>query len=427
MANSTGKIVEVLFENALETFETQDKMLDKVDFIQPDPAKMQNAGNFVWSSVEQQAPTISGWDLSATTAGIPIEQTYPSVLGTPQNDLVEQRADDLRDPQFWAKRGIASGQKQASTLNKAITNAMVTQGSMFLRSNTTSGYVFAANAQALMNERQGKETNRCLLLNDRDTLLYATDLAARQTLQGRPADTWTSGQIGQNIAGFDIYTGSYLPNLVGGADPASTVTGNQSFKPEGGGVNTTTGVVTNVDYRVATMAVNASAGYNIGDKVTISNGGTAITALGLDDKTDTGIAMTFTIVAKASGTSITVYPKPIALDDTPALTASELAYANVNTKILNGATVDRVNIDASNKTNLFWDKDAVEVVGGTIPAEYFKEFNGMKVISQTMKNGQTMYMIYDGNLATMTFRYRLFTWYGVTIKDPSRVGVGVSF
>jgi hypothetical protein len=32
-------------------------------------------------------------------------------------------------------------------------------------------------------------------------------------------------------------------------------------------------------------------------------------------------------------------------------------------------------------------------------------------------------MVYDGNITDMTFRYRLFTWYGVTIKDPSRVGI----
>lgn len=422
---TTGKIVEVLFENALETYETQDMLLDKVDFVKPDAGMMQNAGNFVWRSVEQQAPTISGWDLSAAAAGTPIEQTYPSVLGTPENDLVEQRADDLRDTQFWMKRGIASGRKQASTLNKNIANAIAQQGSMFLRSNATSGYTFAANCQAIMNERQGKKTDRYLLLNDRDTLTFSSDLAGRQTLQGQPANTWKTGQIGNNVAEFDVFTGSFLPSLAGGADPATTVTGNQSFAPEGGSVSAT-GVVTNVDYRTATIPVLASASYNIGDKVTFSNGGTTVKALGVDDKTDSGQAMTFTIVAKPDGTSITVYPKPIALDD-GSLSASELAYANVDTLILNAATVDRVNIDASNKTNLFWDKDAIEVIGGTIPANLFKEFNGMKVLSSTMKNGQEMYMVYDGNIATMNFRYRLFTWYGITVRDPSRAGVAVTF
>lgn len=419
-----GKIAEVLFESALETYEAQDMLLDKVSFMEPDGATMQNSGNAIWRPVQQHAPVIAGWDLTGLETGI-IEETYPAVLGTPSNDFVSQRADNMRDMSFWKKRGVESGRQQATELNKTIASAIALQGSMFYRSNVTSGYSFVAEAQALMNERQGKNTGRTFMLNDRDTLKFANDLAGRQTLQGRPDETWRTGQIGANIAEFDIFTASFLPNLVGGADPATTVTADQSFKPEAGSV-TATGIVTNVDYRVATIPVTASASYNIGDKVTFANGGVTIKALGLADKSDTGVAMTFTIVAKPSGTSITVYPKPIAVNDA-ALSTLEKAYANVNTKILNTATVNRVNTDASKKTNLFFDKDAVEVLGGTIPANLFRQFDGFQVINSTMKNGQSMYMVYDGNLNDMSLRYRLFTWYGVTIKDPSRCGVAVTY
>ena len=419
---STGKIVEVLFGEAVETYEHQDAMLNKVDFFEPDPSTMQNSDNFVWRPAQQHAPIIAGWDMTGKEQDI-IEETYPAVLGTPSNDFVEQRADSLRDMTFWERRGRESGRKQATELNRAIAAAMVTQGSMFFRSNATSGYDFISEGQAIMNERQGAESVRCNMLNDRDTKLFSTDLAARQTLQGRPeSDAWTKGQIGANVAGFDVYTGSFLPNLVGGANPATTVTGNQSFKPEGGSVDSVTGVATNVDYRSAVIPVAASGSYNIGDKVTIG----AVQSVGLADKTASGQLMTFTIVAKPTATSISVYPKPIAADDV-ALTDTEKAYANIDTTISNADTVDRLNIDATNKANLFWDKEAVEVLGGTIPADLFKQFNGMKVLSHTMKNGQKMYMVYDGNIATMNFRYRLFTWYGITIKDPSRVGVGVSY
>ena len=422
---TTGKIAEVLFENALETFESQEMLLDKVDFFNPDQSDLQNGGNYIWRTVEQHAPVIQGFDVTGSEQGI-IEETYPAILGTPNNDIVEQRIDDLRDTQFWERRGKASGRRQASAVNSAIAAAMTTQGSMFYRSNATSGYNFVAQAQALMNERQSMKGDRCFLLNDRDTLTFAQDLAGRQTVQGRPADTWGTGQIGSNVAEFDLYTGSFLPNLVGGADPGTTVTADQSFAPEAGSVNATTGIVTNVDYRSATIPVTASGSYNVGDKVTFSNGANAVKAVGLDDKTDTGQAMTFTIVAKPSATSITVYPKPIAADDA-ALSALEKAYANIDTQILDDATVDRVNIDASAKSNLFWDKDAVEVIGGEIPAQLFKEFAGKKVISETMRNGQTMYMIYDGNIKTMQMTWRLFTWNGITVKNPSAVGVAVTF
>ena len=422
---TAGKIAEVIFENALETYQEQDMLLGQVSFFEPDGGDMQNSGNVVWRPVQQHAPILPGWDLTGQETGI-IEETYPAILGTPSNDFVSQRADDMRDMRFWKRRGEESGRQQATNLNKAIANAIAVQGSMFVRSNATSGYSFIAEAQALMNERQGKMTERTFILNDRDNLKFGNDLAGRQTLQGRPEETWKTGQIGRNVAEFDVFTGSFLPNIVGGADPATTVTANQSFAPTAGTADSQTGIVTNSDYRVATIPVTASAAYNVGDKVTFANGGTTVKAVGLADKSNTGIAMTFTIVAKPTGTSITVYPKPIANDD-PGLSALQKAYSNVDTRILNAATVNRVNIDASKKTNLFFDKDAVEVLGGNIPANLFREFDGMKVINETMKNGQKMYMVYDGQLNDMSLRFRLFTWWGVTIKDPSRCGVAVTF
>lgn len=424
-ALTTGKIAEVMFEKAKETYEHQMQMLPLVSYESPEDRDMQNAGNVIWRPVQQHAPIISGFDLTGLETGI-IEETYPAILGTPLNDFVEQRADDMRDKRFWERRGEQSGKRQATELNSLLAQAIRTQGSLFYRSNATSGYNFVAEAQAMLNERQGLASDRYFMLNDRDTLVYASDLAGRQTLQGRPEETWKTGQIGQNVAEFDVYAGSFLPNLVGGEDPATTVTGNQSFAPEGGSVNTATGIVTNVDYRYAAIPVAASAAYNVGDKVTFSNGGTPVNAIGLADKTDTGQPMTFTIVAKPDATTIGVYPKPIALDD-PALSTLEAAYANIDTRILNLATVDRLNIDASAKTNIFWDKNAIEVLGGGIPAELFKQYDGMKVITDTLANGLTLYMIYDGNIATLTFRYRLFVWYGITVANPQAVGVAVRF
>ena len=115
MALSTGKIAEVLFEKTKETYEHQMDMLDMVSFHQPDAGSMQNAGNFVWYPVQQHAPVISGWDLTGSETGI-IEETYPALLGTPNNDFVQMRADDLRDTRFWERRGSESGKRQATEL-----------------------------------------------------------------------------------------------------------------------------------------------------------------------------------------------------------------------------------------------------------------------------------------------------------------------
>lgn len=428
MATQSGKIAEVFFESVLETIEDQTQLSDMCSRFEPGAASMQNSSNFVWRPVEQQAVITEGWDLSGVSDADQdiIEETYPAILGLPKNDLVKQRADDLRDMEFWRRRGKRSGKQQVVEQNTAIANAIKTQGALYYRSNDTSGFDFISEAQALMNEQQRTHDKRSYILNDRDTKKFGEDLAKRETIKGRPSDTWATGQIGSNVAEFDIYTGSYLPTLAGGAAVDTTVTGAQSFKPEAGTVDSGTGDVSNVDYRKAVIAVAASASYNIGDKVIFDNGGTTVKAIGISDKTDTGVAKTFTVIAKPSGTSITVYPKPIAFDD-GSLSAIEKASANIDTVITNGALVTRVNSDANAKTNLFFDMDAVEILSGTIPANLFAEFEGMKVISHTMKNGQEMYMLYDANIISMTFRYRLFTWWGVTIKDPQRCGVSVTF
>lgn len=428
MAQTTAKQAVVMFDDALDTFTSQDMMLPLVDFYEPEAGEMQNAGNTIIRPVRQQRPSLSGWDLTGQEQGI-INQAYLATLGSPTGDLIQVRADDLRDKHFFDDAGVESGRKQASVLNKAIAGAISNAASLFYRSNDTSGYDFISEGQVQQNERQLYKTERCFLLNDRDNRLFSKDLAARQTVQGRPDDVWSLGQIANNVAEYNIFTGSFLDNLAGGADPATTVTGDQTFAPLAGTVTTgaeNSGIVTNNDYRYATIPVAASASYNVGDKVEIRNSAVAVVALGKDDKTSTGQPMTFSIVAKPDGTSIMVTPRPIAADDA-ALTTLEKSYANIDTVILNAATVNRLNIDTTNKVNLFWEKSAVEVLGGNIPAQLMAEYDGMKVLSETMPNGLTMYMIYDGNLATLNFRYRIFCWYGITIKDTANCGVGVSY
>jgi hypothetical protein len=422
---TTGKVAEVMFEKFIETYDQQTDLLDKVNFHEPDGEQMQNSSNVIWTPVQQHAPVISGWDVSNQETGI-IQETYPAVLGTPSNDWVEQRADDMRTERFWADRAKVSARKQAMYLNTQIASSIKNQGSLFYRSNVDSGYEFIAEAQAMMNERQLIDNGRTFILNDRDQLHFSKDLAARQTLQGRPDETWKNGQIGKNIAGFDLFTGSYLPNITGAADPAVTVTGDQSFAPQAGSVNATTLVVTNVDYREASIVVNDSSLLAVGDKITIENSGVPVYALGKGDKTNTGQAMIFTVIELTDSTHIKVYPKPIAADDS-SLSVVEAAYANIDTQILNAATITRLNTDASNKVNLFFDKMAVEVIGGTIPASLFSQFNTAKVLNDTMSNGLGVYLLYDGNIATMNFRFRLFTWWGVTIADPSNCGCAVTY
>ena len=420
--SETGKIAVVILENAVETYEAQTQLANRISVFKPNSAEMQNAGNVMYRTVQQHAPVIEGWDMNGKFTDI-IEETCPIMLGEPVNDAVSQRVDDMRDMGYWTRRGVESGRRQVSELNKRIAQLVVDTGSLYYRSNTVSGFDFISEAQTIKNERQSSDDDWTMLLNDRSTQKYSSDLAGRQTLQGRPeSEAWAKGQIGSNVAGFDVFTGSFLPKLAGGAITATTTTAALSFKPTGGTVDAASGVVTNTDYRKATIPVVASAAYSVGMKVTIGD----LKAVGLADKTVTDQDMTFTIAAIPDSTSVVVYPKPIALDDA-ALSTLEKAYANVDTTIASGDAVNVVNLDANAQTNIFWAKDSIEVIGGEIPANLLQEFDGKKVITKAMSNGQVMYCVYDGNIVDMTLRYRLFTWYGLANLNPMANGVAVSY
>ncbi len=422
---STPKTAELMLGSFKETYEQQDSMLDLVDFHEPDAADMQNSSNVIWSSIQQHAPIKEGWDLTGEETGI-IEEGYPAVLGTPKNDLVQVRADDKRDSRYWERRAEQSGKRQATELNKQIAQAIATQGSLFYRSNDTSGYDFVSEAEAIMDERQAPESTRYFMLNNRDNKLFGEDLAGRQNISGRSEAAWTNGLVARDVAGFDVMKGSFLPSITGAADPAVTVTGNQAFVPSGGSINATTKVVTNVDYREASLVVNDSSLMAVGDKFTLQNTGTDVYSIGLADKTSSGEAMTFTVIELTDATHIKIYPKPIAADQT-GITDLQAAYANIDTAILNAATITRLNTDATNRANIFWDKNSVEVLGGTIPAELFAQYEGMNVIRDTMKNGLELYMLFSGNMIDMTFSYRIFTWYGITVCNPSNCGAAVTY
>ncbi len=427
MSLSAGKIAEVVFENFVETYEHQMMMLDLVDAESYDSAKLQNSGNTIWYPVQQHRPVLTGFDLTGQEQGI-IEETYPISLQDPNNDLIEQRIDDMRDIRFWERAGQQSGYQQATNLNKDLADLINDTGSLYYEFDTSgggSGFDFISEGQALINERQVYKSMGCnFIINPRDNQTFAKDLAGRQTLQGRPESTWKTGQIGENVAEFDVYTGSFLPNIAPNTS-TTTTTAAISEVPEGGTVNPTTKVVTNVDYREADIPVATSAAFNVGDVVKFDNGGTDVESVGLADKTPSGQAMTFKVVGKPDGTTITVFPKPIAADDA-ALTTLEKAYANINTQITSGANVTTVNTNGG-RSNLFWAKDSIQVMGGEAPWELMNEFGGMKVLSKSLTSGVTLYMVYDGDITKATFRYRLFVWYGLANRNPMANGQAVTY
>lgn len=415
---SSGKIAEVMFDSFIETYDHQMMMLDLVDGEQPDSAKLQNAGNTIWYPVQQHRPVLTGFDLTGQEQEI-IEETYPISLGEPNGDLIQQRVDDLRDMRFWERAGQQAGYQQATQLNSDLAGLISNTGSLYYESNTASGFDFISEGQALITERQVHKSEGCnFLLSTRAQQKFAQDLAGRQTVRGRPEDTWTTGQIGSNVAEFDVFQGSFTANIAAPGAGGSTVAATVSEKPEAGTVDPITKVVTNVDYRVGTVSLVDATGYNVGDWVTFPG----VKSIGLADKSVNEADMTFKIVGK-TGNDISIYPKPIAFDD-PLLTPTEQAYANIDTQIASGVACNIANTTPK-RSNLFWCKDSIQLIGGEVPWDLAAQFDGMKVISQSLTGGVTAYMIYDANMVSATFRYRCFVWYGLGNRNPMANGVAI--
>ena len=416
MPLSTAKSIEVLFDDAMDTHEEQMQMATMIEDVQLSNADMQNSRNIFWRQVQQQAEIVEGFTINDNQFGDVIELSYPSMLPpNPYNTPIVLRSDDLRDERFLARKITEAVKRLGSDQNQRIASLVTDTGSLFYRSAAgTAGYNFVREAKTLLSERQlAMDSGISYFLNNRTASLIEADLANRSNIAGLPDSVYTTGMLGHNVAGFDIYEGAYLPSLAGGALTGVTVATTVSQAPEALDSNNMP-----IDYRIGTITVSSAANINAGDKLSF----TGVRALGLQDKTVTTSDFTCSVISKA-GNVLTVYPKPIALNDS-ALSASQLAYANINTQITAGTAVTRLNSDTAAMSNVFWCNDSVEIVNGDVNAEVLGD-SSLKVLNRSMSSGTKVTLAYSGSINSLNLQVRLIAWYGLVNRDPMRNGVGL--
>ena len=415
MANQTAKNVVAFYDEACKQLNTNNTFSSKMDVSTKDGVTMQNAQNTYWESVEQQAPVVEGFDLSGTTPGTIIQQSYPLTVSAPRNDWFTLDAAETRDRSFMEKRGRAGAMRLSSDANKRAADLVASTGSLYYESNSAD-FDFVAEADTLMTERQAyRDMGSSFFLSPRANQAMAGNLASRTVYPGnRSEKAYDSALIGENVAGFDVFRAPTY-GTVNAAVNATTTTVASDVLEIPRGYSGTADSPVNVDYRSGVISLTAATNYRVGDVITFAG----VNALGIADKTDTGQLMTFKITAIDTN-DITVYPKPIAADQA-GITASQAAYANISTAIVSGMTVSKVNV-AGGQANSFWANDSMCYVNADGNLDVLSEFDGMKVVSETLDNGIKLYMAYDASLSTLACRVRLFTWYGLVNKDPSRNG-----
>lgn len=414
MSATTAKNILAFYDEACKQLNDNFVFAAKMDVSTKSGVDLQNANNVYWESVEQQTPVISGFDLSAVTPGDVIQQTYPLNVEAPRNDWFQLRSDDLRDRTFLNNRAKASARKLSSDANKRAADLVAATGTLYYETSSAD-YDMVAEADTLMTERQiYRDMGASFFLTPRANQAAAGNLASRTLYpDNRSEKAYASALIGENVAGFDLMRAPTYGTIAAAAAGTTTVAADVTEVPEG--FTTVGGSIQNIDYRYGTISLTDASTFAVGDVITFAG----VNALGLSDKTDTGQLMTFRIIAKDTN-DITVYPKPIAADQA-GITDSQAAYANISTAIVSTMVVSKVNTTGG-QCNSFWADDSMAFVNADGNLEVLNEFEGMRVDSMTLDNGIKLYMAFDANLSTLNCRVRLFTWYGLVNKDPSRNG-----
>lgn len=416
MANAFSKEERVAFEDILEGFQDALVLSRNVSVYNTDSEMMERANDTIWRPQPYIAQSFSGTDMTSNFKDF-TQLAVPATLGFSKSVPWTLTAKELRDALQEGRLGDAAKQKLASDINVALMTVAAQQGTLVVkRTSAASGFDDVAQADALMNEQGVQAFDRYLALSTRDYNGMASNLAARQTLTGKPLTAYDKAYVGM-VAGFETYKLDYATRLTAAAGTTVTVNGaNQYYTPKATST-AATGETSNVDNRYQNLTIAVTSGtVKVGDCFTIAG----VNALHHITKEDTGQLKTFRITGIVSGSGgsgvVTISPPIISAGGS---TDAELEYKNVSATPANGAAITFLNTAAAN-VNPFWQKDALEILPGryAVPTDA-----GTAVMRASTDQGIELVMQKFYDINTMKTKYRLDTLFGVVNKQPEMSGI----
>jgi hypothetical protein len=415
MANSFNKEERVAFEQLLEGFQDALVLSRNVNVYNTDQSMMERAGDTIWRPMPYISSSIdaaAGTDISASFKDF-TQLSVPSSIGYNKAVPFSLNAKELRDQLQEGRLGDAAKQKLASDINVAVMNVASAQGSLVVaRTGAASGFDDVAECEAIMNEAGIMANDRYLALSTRDYNGMASNLAGRQTLQGKPVSAYEKAYVGE-VASFDTYKLDYANRI--GANAATVTmdtTGSQiDYTPAA--TSTAVGGQINVDNRYQTITVSTTTGVTAGDAFTVAG----INSVHHITKQDTGQPKTFRVISVDSGTTMTISPPMISAGGG---TDAEVQYQNIADASTSAtAALTFLNVAAAN-INCFWHKDAIEL----LPARYSVPADaGAAVMRAATDQGIELVMTKQYDINTMKTKYRIDTLFGVTMVNPEMAGI----
>jgi len=416
MANSFSKEERVAFENLLEGFQDALVLSRNVSIYNTDQTMMERTNNTIWRPQPYVSRSYSGTDMTSNFTDY-TQLSVPATIGFNQSVPWIMTATELRDALQESRLGDAAKQKLASDINVAVLNVASAQGTLVVkRVSAASGFDDVAQCEAVFNEQGVNDFDRYLALSTRDYNGMASNLAGRQTLQGKTLTAYDRAFIGQ-VASFGTYKLDYANRIAAAAGSGITIDTRDSAVnyqvPKAVTSSPTTAERLNVDNRFQTVTVSSTTGVAAGDCFTIA----AVNAVHHITKGDTGQLKTFRVISVTDSTHMVISPG-IVSNQVPSAASSEYQNCVVNTKASNSAIVF-LNTAAA-PINCFWQKDAIEILPGryAVPSDA-----GANVMRASTDQGIELVMQKQYDINTMKTRYRLDTIFGVVNKQPEMSGI----
>jgi len=415
MANNFSKEERVSFENLLEGFQDAEVLARAAVIFNSDSTEMERSNNIIWRPQPYILPSYSGSDQSSNFQDA-AQLAVPAQLGFRKAVPWALTDTELRDALQEGRLGDAAKQRLASDINVALLGAATNLGSLVVkRTVAATGFDDVALCDSIMNEQGVPSYDRYIALSSRDYNNMASNLGARGTVQGKVQTAYEKAYIG-NVSGFDAFKLDYSLRLAAAGGSSITMdtrdSGANYWTPKSFAVSTS-GETANVDNRFQTITVSSTTSMAAGDAFTIA----AVNAVHHITKQDTGQLKTFRVVSVPSSTTLVITP-PIISNQVSTPSGTQYQNCVVNTKASNSALVFLNTVSAA--ANVFWQKDALELLPGRIAAQ---PDAGMNVMRGKTDSGIEVVMQKQADIKTGKILYRLDTLFGVVNKQPEMSGI----
>jgi hypothetical protein len=419
VANGFSREEVVLFDKMLEGF--QDALIASrmATTVNLDQTQMERTGDIMWFPQPYIAATYAGNDATSNFKDV-AQLSVPGTINNQRHAPWILTARELRDAAQEGRIKDSAYQRLASDINVDVTQTASLLGSIVVkRTVAATGFDDVALADASFTEQGIPRDSRWLGLPPRTYNGMASNLASRTLDNSKSLKAYERAMIG-DVSGFDTYKLDYGYRLAAATATGVTITNTNPLFYTPVAYTTTAGRGSlNVDNRFQTISINVTTStVKVGDCFTIAG----VNAVHHIAKTDTGQLKTFrvvSIVTGAGGTG-TIQITPPIISATGG-TGPELQYQNVTAAPTNGAQITFLNTVAA-EVSPFWHGDAVQILPGRLAP---RAESGMAVIQGTTDNGFQLTMTRQGEINTLTTKYRVDAIWGSFYANPEMGGIEI--